>query len=236
MPKQSNKSTVSKKTAKRSLLAKSSVKKSSSAKNSSKAMQKTSSKKSNNKRSAATKNSNKTSKSVKNVKKAQEKKPTFLITYYSRTSTSKRIAHDISVHLNGDLKVINDLQPRKGAFNYIKAGFDALKNKETLIDIPDVKYNSYDTLIIGSPIWAGRVTPAIRTFIKNLPYAKNTEAAIFVVGRGGDDLALGQMEELLTKRGYKVSLKDTFIIKRRTQSPEIREKITSFAAKILSKH
>jgi len=89
-----------------------------------------------------------------------------LIVYYSRTGTTKKLADDLARELNADKEEIIDLRNRKGIFGYLTAGRDALRRKYT--EIAGEKFNpsDYDLVLIGTPIWAGKITPAVRTYMR----------------------------------------------------------------------
>ena len=89
-----------------------------------------------------------------------------LVVYYSRTGTTKTVGKAIAKELKADSDEIIDLKKRLGSINYIIAGKDAKKRKLTKIEVKK-KPESYDMIIIGTPIWASSMTPAVRTYLTN---------------------------------------------------------------------
>lgn len=87
-----------------------------------------------------------------------------LVVYYSRTGNHKVIGEAIAKMLSADIDEIIDKKKRTGRINWMRAGRDSLSEKETNIQF-EKNPSDYDLIVIGSPIWAGRPTPAIRTYL-----------------------------------------------------------------------
>ncbi|MEM4625711.1 MAG: hypothetical protein QXJ28_03045 [Candidatus Pacearchaeota archaeon] len=95
------------------------------------------------------------------------KKRKVLVVFYSKTGNTRRIARIIARRIDGGIDEVIDLKKREGLFNLIIAIKDAAKNNVTRIKYK-INPKGYKVIIIGSPIWAGRIAPAIRTYlIKN---------------------------------------------------------------------
>ena len=83
-----------------------------------------------------------------------------LVAYYSRTGNTERAARDLSIALNADIEKITDKTNRKGILGYIFGGRDALTKRKTGIEKFIHNPIHYSLIIIGTPIWAGNITPA----------------------------------------------------------------------------
>jgi flavodoxin len=88
-----------------------------------------------------------------------------LVVYYTRTGKTKFVAEAIASQLGADLEEVVDLKKRQGALGWIASGKDATLKSLTEIAPTNKATNDYDLLIIGTPIWAWTLTPAIRTYI-----------------------------------------------------------------------
>jgi hypothetical protein len=84
------------------------------------------------------------------------------------------------------MEEIIDQKNRSGPIGWLTAGKDARKGSETLI--APIKKNpaNYDLIVIGTPNWASRITPAIRTYLKKNSFTGKKVAAIVV--QDGDTL------------------------------------------------
>ncbi|MHA1948089.1 MAG: flavodoxin family protein [Candidatus Hodarchaeales archaeon] len=88
----------------------------------------------------------------------------YLVAYYSRTGYTKNIGMAIGKALSADIDEIIDKKKRAGIVNWIRAGRDAHAKKLTEIQ-SEKNPQDYDVIVIGSPIWGGNPTPALRTYL-----------------------------------------------------------------------
>lgn len=90
-----------------------------------------------------------------------------LIVYFSRTGTTKKLAEDIKKSLKCDIEPITEDRNRKGVIGYLKSGREAGAEKTPLIHPPKKDLSKYDLVIIGTPIWVGKMSSPVRSFLKN---------------------------------------------------------------------
>ncbi len=113
-----------------------------------------------------------------------------LVVYYSRTGKTKFVAETIATELGSDIEEIVDLKNREGKLGFISATQDASRGKETQIAPTKKNPNDYDLLIVGTPVWAFTLTPAIKTYLKNNDLSGKKVALFFTLG-----IRLGQTME-----------------------------------------
>jgi len=121
-----------------------------------------------------------------------------LIVFYSRKGTTKKIAELIGKELDADIEELIDLNKRTGfIIGFLKCGLAATKEKLTDLKEPEKDPSLYDLVILGTPIWNKRMTPAIRTYIHNNK-EKFKKVAFFCTygGRGSEEL-FNSMKELI---------------------------------------
>ena len=151
-----------------------------------------------------------------------------LVVYYSRTGATKEFAEEIAKCFKADLEEIIDLKRRKGAIGWIVSGKDASLKKLTKINELKKDVSKYDLVIIGSPTWAGSVTPAIRTFIHKCK--SNLKKVAFYSVRAGPNPGnvIAQMEELSGKKPlFRVSFR-TIELKNKSYSETIDKIVKDF--------
>lgn len=104
-----------------------------------------------------------------------------LVSYYSRTGFTEKLARKIQEELSCDMEKIVDKRNK----SFISCLISGFLRKNTIIE-PTIKDpKDYDFIIICSPIWAGALSPAIRTYIQqNKEKFKNF--AIISVSKFGD--------------------------------------------------
>ena len=151
-----------------------------------------------------------------------------LIVYYSRTGITKKIAVKLSEVFKADIEEIIDNKNRSGSIGWINSGRDAITKKTTLINNLEKSHSKYDLIIIGSPVWAGSLTPAIRTYlINNKNYIKNTA---FFCTMGGDNPSkiFIQMEEILHKKPISI----LYLRSKEVMSENTLDKVDNFVLEI----
>jgi flavodoxin len=147
-----------------------------------------------------------------------------LTAYYTRTGNTRKIAEIISETLYSDIDEIIDLKNRKGKLiGFINAGRDAFTKK--LTQIKHLKNpEDYNLLIIGTPVWAGTMTPAVRTYLtKN----KINKIAFFCTCGSSQGKCFSEMQELTKKPLAVLEVKQKNIF-----SKETSDKIKSFCNKL----
>ncbi|MCP4717326.1 MAG: flavodoxin family protein [Deltaproteobacteria bacterium] len=88
-----------------------------------------------------------------------------LIVYYSRTGNTRAGCEAMQKALGTDILEIKDLKNRVGGWGFFRSAFGSLFGLHTRISPESPDLSSYSSIIIGSPIWTGKLSMAIRTFI-----------------------------------------------------------------------
>jgi len=103
-----------------------------------------------------------------------------LIAYYSRTKNTKKLAEELAEELKAEIDEIEDEKDRSGWIGAFIGGFDSLfKIKTPIKNKKDPE--KYDLIILGTPVWARKMTPAIRTYFykyefKNIAFFSTSES------------------------------------------------------------
>ena len=139
-----------------------------------------------------------------------------LIVYYSLTGNTKFVAKKIA--LNTDSKLL-ELKYDDDSFNYNKTlqyiigSFQALFHYKPRLKDFDIQNNKYDTLFIGTPVWAYGMAPTVRSFLhsKNI---KVNKYVLFSTFKGNKGQAFLQMkkylpeEKIISRKGFKKVLEN----------------------------
>ena len=109
-----------------------------------------------------------------------------LCIYYSRTGNTKRVMETIAKEMDAELLALTDGVERSGLRGWLRSGMDAMRK-----DCPDVlpfeterKLENYRLVIIGTPVWAGRCSSVIRSFLKN--HGGEMKRVAYVLTRGSE--------------------------------------------------
>jgi flavodoxin len=119
-----------------------------------------------------------------------------LVVYYSRTGNARFVAETIAAEMGADVEEVVDLKKRSGVLGYLSGGSAARQGKETEIAPTKKVPANYDLIIVGTPVWAARPTPAITTYIKKNDLAGKKVAFFFTQG-GKKPSAIDQTKALI---------------------------------------
>lgn len=107
-----------------------------------------------------------------------------LVAYYSRTGITKKVAGIIKENIDCDLDEVIDKVNRRGVFGFIKSAYAAFKGRSTEIENTKHDVSEYDLIIIGTPVWAGRMSCAARRFLEI--NCKDIKKIAFFATKGGN--------------------------------------------------
>ena len=112
-------------------------------------------------------------------------KMTYLVVYFSRTGVTKKVAEKISADLGADLEEITEKGKRNGIIGFLKSGMQAYMERLVPIDQPTHDPSQYDVVVIGTPVWAYKMSSPVRSYIAKSK-GKFKSVAFFAT-LGGDD-------------------------------------------------
>ncbi|MDH5683274.1 MAG: hypothetical protein OEZ20_02280 [candidate division WOR-3 bacterium] len=154
-----------------------------------------------------------------------------LITYYSRTGVNESVCKSLQSKLDCDIEPIIDTKNRKGLWGLLICGFDATFKKMSKIGAIEKDPGNYDLVIVSTPIWAGTITPAIRTYVFENKDKFKKVAFVSVSGSGEENKkVLPDFESLANKKVITSLLLRRWAVRKGTH----QEKVESFVKEILS--
>ena len=127
-----------------------------------------------------------------------------LVVYYSLTGKTRLVAQAIAEALNATPVEIEEKRPIPMPFVYLSGGFAAVTNRGRKIKPVDVDLKQYERILVGSPIWASRPTPAINSFIYQSNFEGRSVIPFFTMGGDDSEKALGNITAKIEKRQGKV--------------------------------
>ena len=107
-----------------------------------------------------------------------------LCLYYSRSGNTRKAMEEIAGALDAELVEIRDAVDRSGWGGWLRCGMDSMrKTTQPLVRMETGKrLEDYDLVILGTPVWAGRCSSVMRTFLKS--HGKKLQRVAYVVTRG----------------------------------------------------
>lgn len=121
-----------------------------------------------------------------------------IILFYSFEGNTKKIAMYLSEKLKLPYEEIKlkDNFSSKGFSKYLWGGSQVVMKKKPELESLKIDLDEYDTVILGSPIWAGSFAPAMRTILED-EIVNNKNIAFFYCHDGGPGKAENKIKEAI---------------------------------------
>jgi len=121
-----------------------------------------------------------------------------LVVYYSLDGNTRYIAENIASAIGADileLKPVSDIKNNKFT-KYLWGGRQVVMGKKPELEKISVNPQEYDTIFIGTPVWAFSCSPAINTFISEFEI-RAKKLAFFICDGGSKGKTFSNMRERL---------------------------------------
>jgi flavodoxin len=151
-----------------------------------------------------------------------------LITYYSRTKITKKVAEYIKTKLKCDIEEIIDTKKRGGPIGYVASGKDAALKKLTKLKPIKSKLKNYDLIIVGGPVWSWNLSSPIRTYLRENKENFNKLAFFCTEGGSGEKTAFKEME----KESNKKPIATLTVLTKEVASNNFAKKVDKFIKKL----
>ena len=108
-----------------------------------------------------------------------------LFLYYSLSGTGDVVANKFK-EKGFDIRKVETVKglPKVFFFAMMSGGFQAGIKKKAKLKEFDQDLSAYDEVVIGSPIWNARITPAINTVLASLNFSNKLVSFVFYSGSG----------------------------------------------------
>lgn len=129
---------------------------------------------------------------------------TTAIVFYSFSGKTKACAQKMAQDRNADVFQVEEIKKRSAFTAFIPGCWQAMRQKDTPLKGQPPQLDSYDTIIIAAPIWAGYPAPAFNSIVKMLPADKNIEL-VFTSGDGNNYGQKPKIKALVETSGSRIS-------------------------------
>jgi flavodoxin len=102
-----------------------------------------------------------------------------IVVYYSMNGHVKKAAEDYAAKNGFETLELKEPKPRTGTSGFVKSGFQATFKIGSKIVKPERDFSLYEKVIVCSPIWAGKLSAPVRTFLRK--YGKSCKALEYVI-------------------------------------------------------
>jgi flavodoxin len=126
------------------------------------------------------------------------------IIYYSYSGITRGIAEKIQKACGGDLIEVTSKEHYSKLTAYTLGAYRAMKEECDPIEPETIDVSLSDLIVIGTPVWAFKPTPAINAAIATLKGCNGKNAVIFVTCGGSAKDTLPIMKKALEAKGVTV--------------------------------
>ncbi|HXK77852.1 MAG TPA: flavodoxin [Oscillospiraceae bacterium] len=122
-----------------------------------------------------------------------------LVVYFSLDGDTEFIAKKIAETLDAEIIALNIRKkyPAKGFFKYFCGGKSVLFGEKPKLTNKKINLSRYETMIIGTPVWAGSYTPPIKSFISQYKIRDKRIALFACHGGGGTEKCFAKLKKAL---------------------------------------
>lgn len=123
-----------------------------------------------------------------------------LVAFYSRTGVTRHVAHQLARRLGADLLQIRDVRSRDGTLGYMRSALEAMQGISPNIVRPAFDPANYGLVVLGTPVWASRVSSPMRRFLHDYADSLQRVAFFCTMAERGADGAFRDMRELVGRK------------------------------------
>ena len=155
-----------------------------------------------------------------------------LIVYYTLEGNTHYAAKKIASLLDADVLRVKPVKtyPRKGFRKFLWGGKSAVMAETPELEPYTFDASAYDRIVFGFPVWAGNVTPPLRTFIKENDLSGKRFAAFACQSGAGAEKAFEKLKAALGIRELDAEL--VLVDPKAKPDPINEKKISGFCGKL----
>jgi flavodoxin len=151
------------------------------------------------------------------------------IIYYSYSGITRGIAVKIQKACGGDLIEVKSKENYSKLTAYTLGSYRAMKGECDPIEPETIDVSASDLIVIGTPVWAFKATPAINAAIAALKGCEGKKAVIFATCGGSAKDTLPILTKAIEAKGVKVV--GQFVFSRKEIGDEQKIKVLSDSIK-----
>jgi flavodoxin len=145
------------------------------------------------------------------------------IIYYSYSGITRGIAEKIQKACGGDLIEVKSKEHYSKLTAYTLGSYRAMKMECDPIEPETIDVSPSDLIVIGTPVWAFKATPAINAAIAALKGCNGKKAVIFATCGGSAKDTLPIMKKALEAKG--VTIVGQFVLTQKEVEDEQKTKV-----------
>jgi flavodoxin len=129
-----------------------------------------------------------------------------LIVYYSRSGTTRKVAEELKTLLSAEMEEITEPRGRGGPLGWLRSGKEASEGATPPINTPAKTPTGYDLVILGTPVWAAKMSTPMRTYLTQMKGKLPRVAFFCTFGNGPAGGVFADMEVFAGKPAATMTL------------------------------
>lgn len=127
-----------------------------------------------------------------------------LVVFYSLEGNTKFIAQIVADQLQADILELETKKayPSEGFKKYFWGGKSVFFKEQPELTNKNIDLSNYDTLVVGTPVWAGSFAPPINTFLNQYKFEHKKVALFACHGGGGAEKCFAKLKEALATNEF----------------------------------
>ena len=156
-----------------------------------------------------------------------------IVIFYSLNNNTKFIAEKIKEEINADILELKPEKeiPRTEPMRHFWGGKQVLMKETPPLKKYDINLDDYDTLIIGTPVWAFNFTPPVRTFLKENKI-KNKKIILFCTFEAAKGKTFKNLRKELKDNDIVAEIEFRSVLKKQEENIK---KLQDFIEKVIEK-
>ena len=126
------------------------------------------------------------------------------IVYHSETGNTKKVAEYVAKATSATLIPVRDCAGYNKVTMYLLGIARARAGNKATIEPPMIDVSAFDLVVVGSPVWAWKPTPAANGAIAALSGCEGKRGMVFATSGGMPKDTLSIMKKALEGRGVKL--------------------------------
>jgi flavodoxin len=153
-----------------------------------------------------------------------------LVAFYSHSGHTRQVAGEIARHCGADLEEIRDARPPAGAWTALRSIWDSLTGAIPPIETTPRNPSDYDLVILGTPVWAWRVAPPMRSYVLRNVLRFRRVAFFCTEDGGGERRVFAELRHLCRQ----TPVSTLFVTQRCLPEPAHREPLRKFMRRLMA--
>ena len=158
-----------------------------------------------------------------------------LFAYYSLEGNCRALSQHMAAAVGGEteeLRLLANDMPTGAVGKYLAGGKRSVMKEAALLHPPRHDPAAFDLIVVGGPVWAWGMTPAVRGFLAGNDWT-GKRLAVFSMHRGGKGWVARSMADLAKRHGAVVVGENAFVDLRRGDAEKTKAAAAEWAAEMV---